>query len=213
VLQPDRYATHSLFESVGRPRLLIGAGVAVIAGATLGAAALLVSSTSSGSDRAANAPVSAVVEPQRLTPAASAVATTPRVADRWWEDATTAAAAKPVLSAPPAHDAWYLDRSTSQAPAARAATTPRVADRWYEEATTAANKPLVSVPPTHDAWYLDNRATLPAVALSEQARDTWYLDGQRTTSLDTSSRQRHVVDRWYFDPAFSGQGQADSEGR
>jgi hypothetical protein len=42
------------------------------------------------------------------------VASNPRVADRWYEDATTSAASpRPVVSAPPIRDAWYLDHSAA----------------------------------------------------------------------------------------------------
>jgi hypothetical protein len=174
--------------------------VAVIACAALGVAALVLSSMASGSNSAATVsdqPVVTTVLTRDVSPldrnasesATSApMATTLRVADRWYEEASTVAAPKPVVSAPPAHDAWYLDNL---------AIVPTAA--LSEQA--------------RDTWYLTGqRAAALDTSIRRHVADTWYLDEQRAGIVNTSS-QRHVADTWYLDPAFSAQGQPGSENR
>src|SRR6516225_8472217 len=113
-LQSGRSATRSLFESLSGSKFLIGTGAAVVACAALGAAPLVVRSSASVTNNVANAPA-AVSRASYVAP--STVVALPRVADRWYEDATPG----------------------------RVASTPRVADRWYEETSigAAAVKPVV----------------------------------------------------------------------
>jgi hypothetical protein len=98
-------------------------------------------------------------------------------------------------------DRWYDETTRS-----RIASTPRVADRWYEETSTgrAAGKTVTSTPPARDAWYRDRTAP----EFSQRAAAPRDLPAQGSASVGTSSTQRHlVVDRWYLDPAFSGEDQ------
>jgi len=141
----------------------------------IGEAILLFSPTSIGPKTAVETPAApgAISAPAGAAPQRPAV-----VADRWYEDATTSAAsARPVVSAPSIRDAWYLDQSAAPTVPAPVANIRRVADRWWEDTETAAAvKSTLSAPLIRDAWYLDHSAAATAPALSQQARDTWYLD-------------------------------------
>jgi hypothetical protein len=215
VLLPDRTETHSPSESSARPKFLIGTGAVAVACAALGAIAFFAYSSSFVTNDAAvstTAPAAPVAALPRVADrwyedtTRSRIASTPRVADRWYEEHSIGAAAqKPALSAPPVHDAWYLDLGHS-------ASTRRVADRWFEDTSIGTAPQDLSTPPVHDAWYLDlaaSQTTLGRIATTPRVADRWYED---TTPSRIASTPR-VADRWYEDTAVSGGGQSSSEDR
>jgi hypothetical protein len=76
------------------------------------------------------------------------------VSDRWYAETPRAAVAKPIVSIPPARDAWYLDqRAALPGPA----LSEQVRDTWYRDARPAAAEHAA---PTQrylvtDRWYLE----------------------------------------------------------
>jgi hypothetical protein len=175
VLHSVPSATQSLFGFAGRPKVLIGSALAFIGCVAIGGAILLFSPTSTGPKTAVEMPAApgAISAPTGAAPQRPAV-----VADRWYEDASTSAAsARPVVSAPPSRDTWYLDQSAVRTVPAPVANIRRVADRWWEDTETAtAVKSTLRAPRIRDAWYLDHSVAATAPAPSQQAKDTWYLD-------------------------------------
>jgi hypothetical protein len=202
VIQPRPSATRLPFESLRRPKVILGA-IAVVACATGGAATLLFQSSATPPQR-----VVAPVEPHAISAPVlnaphSSAARTARVADRWYEDAVNAAATKPVLSAAPLRDAWYLDHSGSQPAPVAIAHTARVADRWYEDAAnTGATNPVLSAAPSGDASYLDRGGSQPvpvAVAHTARVADRWYEDKTQAAPVNAVRSARPDRDAWYLE--------------
>ena len=213
VLHSVPSASQSLFGFAGRPKVLIGTGLAFIGCVAIGEAILLFSPTSIGPKTAVETPAApgAITAPAGAAPQRPAV-----VADRWYEDATNAAAAKPVLGPAPSRDAWYLDHYTGQAAHGHVASNPRVADRWYEDATTSAAsaRPVVSAPPIRDAWYLDQSAapTVPApVANIRRVADRWWEDTETAAAVKSTLSAPLIRDAWYLDHSAAATAPALSQ--